>query len=180
MDGTPFISAILIKRSNKAYSGPLTSGGRDMRVWRVIWGPSRGGSWRVDSGVNSELILGQFWTLSQKPHQMSQKSLHLAVGRALSLEYVKYGYWEGAVGSTRYSPSRHPPSYPPRVHPRWSPRTELSCTGLSASHNMVVGLISVHQLSLCLHFSGFQGITEVYNLCTAGNPNNHFHIPGFE
>ena len=43
---------------------------------------------------------------------------------------------------------------------------------------MVVGLILVAQLSLYVHFSGFQGITEGYNLCTAGNPNDHNDIPG--
>ena len=45
---------------------------------------------------------------------------------------------------------------------------------------MVVGLISVAQLSLFVHFSGFWGITEGYNLVKAGNPNDHFVIPGTE
>ena len=35
---------------------------------RVISGPVWEGSGEVDSGVNSEVILGQFWTLSRKPH----------------------------------------------------------------------------------------------------------------
>ena len=43
---------------------------------------------------------------------------------------------------------------------------------------MVVGLISVRQLSLDDQISGFQGITELYNLLVAGNPNDHFVIPG--
>ena len=43
---------------------------------------------------------------------------------------------------------------------------------------MVVGLKSVGQLSLVTHFSGFQGITEVYNLVDIGRINNHFHILG--
>ena len=45
---------------------------------------------------------------------------------------------------------------------------------------MVVGLISVGQLSLSVHFSGFQGITELYNLAVAGNPDDHKSIPGNE
>ena len=36
-----------------------------------------------------------------------------------------------------------------------------------------VGLRSVDQLSLYVHFSEIQGITEGYNLEIAGNPNNH-------
>ena len=45
---------------------------------------------------------------------------------------------------------------------------------------MVVGLKSVEQLSLSDRFSGFQGITEVYNLVDIGRINNHFVIPGTE
>ena len=44
----------------------------------------------------------------------------------------------------------------------------------------VVGLKSVEQLTLSVDFSGFQGITEVYNLPLAGNPDDHKHIPGTE
>ena len=43
---------------------------------------------------------------------------------------------------------------------------------------MVVGLILVGQLSLSARFSGFRGLTEVYNLRVAGNPDDHFRIPG--
>ena len=43
---------------------------------------------------------------------------------------------------------------------------------------MVVGLKSVDQVSLYLLFSGFQGITEVYNLMEIGRINNHYDIPG--
>ena len=43
---------------------------------------------------------------------------------------------------------------------------------------MAVGLKSVAQLTLCLQISGFQGITEVYNLALAGKTNNHLFIPG--
>ena len=45
---------------------------------------------------------------------------------------------------------------------------------------MAVGLISVHQLTLSVHFSGFGGMTEVYNLAVAGNANDHNLIPGIE
>ena len=43
---------------------------------------------------------------------------------------------------------------------------------------MAVGLISVGQLTLDHEISGFRGITEVYNVTKAGNPNDHFTIPG--
>ena len=45
---------------------------------------------------------------------------------------------------------------------------------------MAVGLISVEQLSLYDHFSGFTGITEVYNVARAGNANDQKYIPGTE
>ena len=41
-----------------------------------------------------------------------------------------------------------------------------------------VGLKSVGQLSLSLHFSGLLGITEVYNLSKIGRIINHYDIPG--
>ena len=76
-------------------------------------------------------------------------------------------------------PSTHPiPTT--RVHP---PPTRLpvrTMKGVPRGLNMVVGLKSVEQLTLVAHFSGFQGITEVYNLRIAGNPNNHKLIPGTE
>ena len=43
---------------------------------------------------------------------------------------------------------------------------------------MVVGLISVHQLSLDGQISGFLSMTEVYNLVKIGRIINHFVIPG--
>ena len=43
---------------------------------------------------------------------------------------------------------------------------------------MVVGLKSVAQLSLGVLFSGFQGITEGYNVLRTGRINNHLVIPG--
>ena len=41
---------------------------------------------------------------------------------------------------------------------------------------MVVGLKSVAQLPLDDHISGFQGMTEGYNLLRIGRINNHFLI----
>ena len=46
--------------------------------------------------------------------------------------------------------------------------------------NIAVGLKSVQQLTLSAQFSGFQGITEGYNLATVDNPNDQKHIPGFD
>ena len=45
---------------------------------------------------------------------------------------------------------------------------------------MVVGLISVEQLSLSGQISGSIGITEVYNLVRIGKIINHSFIPGNE
>ena len=43
---------------------------------------------------------------------------------------------------------------------------------------MAVGLRSVRQLSLYVHFSDITGITEGYNVIKLGNPNDHNLIPG--
>ena len=45
---------------------------------------------------------------------------------------------------------------------------------------MVVGLESVDQLTLDAQISDIKGMTEVYNLRIAGNPNDHNLIPGTE
>ena len=80
---------------------------------------------------------------------------------------------------TRYS------TPPPPTHPHYpgytsSPHAASGYTAARSSRgvNMVVGLYSVEQLSLSVHFSGLLGITEVYNLGLAGRIINHFHIPG--
>ena len=75
---------------------------------------------------------------------------------------------------------------PPTDHPVPIPRVHLPLPvlmrewlGLPApSTKEAVGLKSVAQLTLSSHFSGFQGITEVYNLVYAGIPNDHKLIPG--
>ena len=82
---------------------------------------------------------------------------------------------------TGYSPPSPPSPPPPRVHLPLPPRLvrpDLMVQRSGRSKNIVVGLKSVAQLTLDWHFSGFQGITEVYNLYVAGNPNDHNVIPG--
>ena len=85
------------------------------------------------------------------------------------------GYLAGYRYSTLPVPTRSPI---PRVHPLLTV-TAVHGPGMqSARLNMVVGLISVHQLTLSAHFSGSQGITEVYNLLRIGRITNHSFIPG--
>ena len=75
---------------------------------------------------------------------------------------------------TGYSPPGTTRPAPPRVHLLPPPSSVLPChRGQSPGVNMVVGLKSVDQLSLGAHFSGSRTITEVYNLATAGIPNDH-------
>ena len=61
-----------------------------MRVWRDIWGPV----WEVGLEVNlrviSEVSEVNLRVISEKPHRIAENWLHLAVGRAFSLKYVKY------------------------------------------------------------------------------------------
>ena len=88
------------------------------------------------------------------------------------------GPWDGlGLGTGIALPATHPvptpgtPLPPPRAH---AVMHEAGISGL----NMVVGLKSVAQLSLVTHFSGSQGITEVYNLLRIGKLINHSCIPG--
>ena len=90
------------------------------------------------------------------------------------------------LGSTRVvHPPRYPPSPrtpPPRVHlppavPAWL-YMPYGARGAAARSNKAVGLISVGQLSLVAQISGFEGMTEVYNLVEIKDPNDHFVIPG--
>ena len=65
---------------------------------------------------------------------------------------------------TRYSPSRPTPVPIPWVHLPY-PATTAAVPELSAvPKKQVVGLKSVAQLTLGAYISGFEGITEVYNL----------------
>ena len=90
------------------------------RDLRVISGPSRDQSWRVDSRSILDPFWTLSWTLSRKPHQSYRKGLHLAVGRASALNILIYGSWDGLRVGTRYSPPSHPPTAPPRVHPPYT------------------------------------------------------------
>ena len=82
---------------------------------------------------------------------------------------------------TRYSPS---PAHPHPHHPGYTPTAGIVYMvygyGSAARLKGGVGLRSVDQLTLDAHISGFRGITEGYNLVIAGNPNDHFLIPGTE
>ena len=76
-------------------------------------------------------------------------------------------------------PSRHHPGYTPAT-PTGSARLATWVHGGVPDCNMAAGLISVAQLSLDARISGFQLMTEVYNLSDIGRINNHLHIPGFD
>ena len=83
---------------------------------------------------------------------------------------------------TRYSPSQ-PPPYPhtpgtplPYPHPPWTGVHHAA--GTYGGANSAVGLRSVDRLSLSDHFSGFEGMTEGYNLALVGRINNHLAIAG--
>ena len=91
---------------------------------------------------------------------------------------VKYGYWDGlgmVPGIALPVPTR---SSLPRVHPSPTGYSHDRACGAAARVEEVVGLRSVAQLTLGVHFSGFRGITEGYNLDIAENPNDHNCIPG--
>ena len=66
---------------------------------------------------------------------------------------------------------------PPRVHPLplhpGTPPSWAYCSAVRTRSNMVVGLISVTQLTLGAQISGFHTITEVYNLVRIGRIINH-------
>ena len=77
------------------------------------------------------------------------------------------------MGSTRYS-TPPGPSYPhtpgtPSRHRHYRVMTSLLPHGHAGQRNSAVGLKSVDQLTLVVLFSGLRGMTEVYNLATAGN-----------
>ena len=100
------------------------------------------------------------------------------MGRAWVLEYGKYGSWDGPGVVPGIAPPRYPPSPIPRVHHPTRPGWTTGWTTVYTRLNMVVGLISVTQLTLGTHFSDITGITEGYNLVGINRINNHFLIPG--
>ena len=92
--------------------------------------------------------------------------------------WVLEGAW--VVPGIVHPPGTRPPTtpgtppHPHRLHGQAGPRPHRHDGGV----NMVVGLISVGQVSLSVHFSGLPGITEGYNVAGIGRINNHFLIPG--
>ena len=83
------------------------------------------------------------------------------------------------LGGYRVVPLQAHPSYRTPGTPQLpASSTATQVHGCGSQRNSVVGLISVHQLSLYAHFSGFLTMTEGYNLSEAGNPNDHNVIPG--
>ena len=95
---------------------------------------------------------------------------------------VNMGPWDGLGGCTGIA---HPATHPVRTTPGTPPpyrtpehQVRYGVHGYVGGRNMVVGLKSVRQLSLSVHFSGFLSMTEVYNLMRIGRINNHYVIPG--
>ena len=82
----------------------------------------------------------------------------------------------------RYSPPTTHPVYPSSHHPGYtsdSPaRPVVRQRGAAARLNIGVGLKSVEQLTLGTQISDIRGMTELYNVLRAGNPNDHKSIPG--
>ena len=94
------------------------------------------------------------------------------------------GPWDGLGCVPGIVPLPAPQSY---HHPGYTPPHHMLTPGLiTVPHvhvpevNSAVGLKSVDQVSLSLHFSGFQGFTEVYNLVEIHKITNHSVIPGNE
>ena len=83
----------------------------------------------------------------------------------------------GGWGTGIALPATHPVSHTPGT-PLPHPGTSTSARRQSRRAKVAVGLKSVDQLTLSVHFSGFLGMTEVYNLLKIGRINNHFFIPG--
>ena len=95
------------------------------------------------------------------------------MGRALALEYVKYGCPGMVLVGTGIAPPDPTRYTPPRVHPSYRtwvlPGMVTVPRGHAGQLNSAVGLKSVDQLTLGRHFSGLRTMTEVYNLLTVGN-----------
>ena len=87
--------------------------------------------------------------------------------------------WLGTRYSTPPGPTPVPTLPLPRVHPPRMTVTAVHGLGMqSREANMVVGLISVAQLTLDAQISDISLMTEVYNLSEIGRINNHSSIPG--
>ena len=97
----------------------------------------------------------------------------MAVGRALRLNICKYGSWDEWDLGTGIAPlptTQLPTTPGTPLPPQYMPYVARA---VSQTQNSAVGLISVDQLSLVSRFSGFLGMTEVYNLSDVGIPNDH-------
>ena len=95
---------------------------RDLRASRDHLGDWSGGSILRSNEVNLRVNLRSYLGVILRN---LQNCLHLAVGRALRLNIVYMGPWDGWLGGSRYSPPCHPPtSPPPRVHPSHYPLYE--------------------------------------------------------
>ena len=86
---------------------------------------------------------------------------------------LNMGSWDGWVvvpGIALPAPTQ---PYPPRVHLPHPCTPGYAAAPLAHRGNMVVGLISVAQLTLDDQISGFLTMTEVYNLLRIGRIINH-------
>ena len=82
---------------------------------------------------------------------------------------TKYGSWDGWVGRRVVPSGTHPSPAPPRVHPSPTAPVPGTAPGVASVLNVVVGLISVAQLTLGAVFSDIRVMTEVYNLVRIGD-----------
>ena len=99
------------------------------------------------------------------------------MGRLITQNMTKYGLpgtvWLGtgiALPATLPAPL-------PRVHPSPTYPSTPASPGPHRQYQGAVGLKSVAQLTLGPQISDIRGITEVYNLSVAGDPNDHKFIP---
>ena len=141
--------------------GTSPGSGLEGSIWGQFW---------VNSRVNSGSILGNL-----------SNNLRIAfiwpwVG-SLRLNMTNIG----VLGLAGWVPGIAPlPATHPYHHPGYTPASDAvpgtrnsTAARWSRGVNMVVGLKSVCQLSLCVQISGFQDMTEVYNLIRIGRINNH-------
>ena len=77
------------------------------------------------------------------------------------------GWVPGIAPSQPPSPPTTPGTPPP--YPLVAMSGYTVTAGSWRTKNMVVGLYSVDQLSLCVHFSGLRVLTEGYNLLRIDN-----------
>ena len=91
---------------------------------------------------------------------------------------TKYGSWRVPWVVPGIALPAHPPGTPPRVHPPPTGTRAATRSRRLQRTKLVVGLISVGQLTLSTVFSVSRTITEVYNLVRIDIFINHSFIPG--